>query len=66
MRLASCALEGRSGIGWPVLCMQVAQAIQFVIHVDRQGARRAVSSALHVLGARGDSWDTRRFWPREQ
>ena len=66
VRLASCALEGRAGIGWPVLCMQVAQAIQFVIHVDRQGARRAVSSALHVLGARGDSWDTRRFWPREQ
>lgn len=62
-RLASCALQGGEGIAWPVLCMQVAQAIDFVIHVERRGGQRAVSSALQVLRAQGDGWETRRFWP---
>ena len=52
------------GISWPVLCMQVAQAIDFVVHVERRDGRRGVSSAVHVLRAQGDGWETRRFWPR--
>ena len=63
VRLASCALQGGEGVSWQVLCMQVAQAIDFVIHVERRGAKRAVSTALRVLGAQGDGWETRRFWP---
>ncbi len=63
VRLASCALQGGEGISWPVLCMQVAQAIDFVIHVERRDGRRAVSSAVRVLRAQGDGWETRRFWP---
>ena len=62
-RLASCALQGGEGISWQVLCMQVAQAIDFVVHVERRDGRRGVSSAVRVLGAEGDGWDTRRFWP---
>ena len=64
VRLASCALQGSEGISWPVLCMQVAQAIDFVVHVERRDGRRGVSSAVHVLRAQGDGWETRRFWPR--
>ena len=64
VRLASCALQGSEGISWPVLCMQVAQAIDFVVHVERRDGRRGVSSAVHVLRALGDGWETRRFWPR--
>ena len=63
VRLASCAQQGGEGISWPVLCMQVAQAIDFVIHVERRDGRRVVSSAVRVLGAQGDGWETRRFWP---
>ena len=63
VRLASCALQGSEGISWKVLCMQVAQAIDLVIHVERREGRRAVSSALQVLRAQGDGWETRRFWP---
>ena len=63
VRLASCALQGSEGISWPVLCMQVAQAIDFVVHVERRDGRRGVSSAVHVLRAQGDGWETRRFWP---
>ena len=63
VRLASCALQGGEGVSWQVLCMQVAQAIDFVIHVERRGGERAVSSAVRVLGAQGDGWETRRFWP---
>ena len=62
-RLASCALQGSEGISWRVLCMQVAQAIDFVVHVERRDGKRGVSSAVRVLGAEGDGWDTRRFWP---
>ena len=62
-RLGSCALQGGELIAWPVLCMQIAQAIDFVIHVERREGRRAVSSALQVLRAQGDGWETRRFWP---
>ena len=61
VRLASCALQGSEGISWPVLCMQVAQAIDFVIHVERREGRREVSSAVRVLRAQGDGWETRRF-----
>ena len=63
VRLASCALQGGGGISWQVLCMQVAQAIDFVIHMERREGGRAVSSAVRVLGAQGDGWETRRFWP---
>ena len=63
VRLASCALQGSEGMSWPVLCMQVAQAIDFVVHVERRDGKRGVSSAVHVLGAEGDGWETRRFWP---
>ena len=63
VRLASCALQGGEGISWPVLCMQVAQAIDFVIHVERRNGQREVSSAVRVLGAQVDGWETRRFWP---
>ena len=52
VRLASCALQGGEGIYWQVLCMQVAQAIDFVIHVERREGRRDVSSAVRVLDAR--------------
>ena len=66
VRLAACALEGSQGTSWPVLCMQVAQAIDFVVHVERRGGRRAVSTAVRVLGASGDGWNTQRAWPPEK
>lgn len=62
-RLGSCAQQGGAAIAWPVLCMQIAEAIDFVIHVERRGGLRGVSSALQVLRAQGDGWETRRFWP---
>ncbi len=63
-RLASCALQGADGMSWRVLCMQIADAIDLVIHVERRDGKRGVSSALQVLGAQGDGWDTRTFWPQ--
>ncbi len=62
-RLASCALQSREGMGWSVLCRQIADAIDLVIHVERREGWRGVSAAVHVLGAQGDGWETRRFWP---
>lgn len=63
VRLATCALSGAPGTSWPVLCMQVAQAIDFVIHVERRDGKRGVSAAVRVLGVQGDGWRTERFWP---
>ena len=63
VRLASCALEGGAGMSWPVLCLQVAQAIDLVVHVERRDGRRGVSEATRVDGARGDGWRLRRVWP---
>ena len=63
VRLASCALEGGSGVSWEVLCLQVAQAIDLVVHIERRDGRRGVSEAVRVDGARGDGWRLRRVWP---
>ena len=63
VRLASCALEGGAGVSWGVLCVQVALAIDLVVHIERRGGRRAVSEAARVEGARGDGWRLRRVWP---
>ena len=63
VRLASCALEGGAGVSWAVLCLQVAQAIDLVVHVERREGRRGVSEAARVEGARGDGWRLRRLWP---
>jgi len=49
VRLASCALQGSEDISWKVLCVQVAQAIDFVIHVGR---REAVAHGARGTGAR--------------
>ncbi len=63
-RLATCALQGSDGISWQVLGLQVAQAIDLVIHVERREGRREVTSAIRVDGFSGDGWNTRPLWPK--
>ena len=56
--------QGRGNLPGPCCaCRSPKRSISWCMWKGETG-RRGVSSAVHVLRAQGDGWETRRFWPR--
>jgi pilus assembly protein CpaF len=54
-RLARLALQADTGLPFPSIQSEIADAIQYVAHVERQGSRRRLTELIRVNGFHSES-----------
>jgi len=50
MRFSSCVLEAGVDLPFLAICTQIANSLNYVVHIDRKGGRRQVAQLLEVTG----------------